>query len=156
MVNSWGGLRQGRSWTWWSLWVPSNWGYYTILWPKIADAVTAISHWSQMQDLCLDLSLVAFFKFYFYLKSVLTGMNPLKKKKSLSSGLILFTESPPYSSDVPQGSCRSIYICLEEKWRLQIFKVVFSHPHSKGKQTHASNIDAGIFIPLTALKQMSL
>lgn len=49
--------------------------------PEIADAVvTAISHWSQMQDLCMDLSLVAFSEFYFYFKSVLTGMKRFTKK----------------------------------------------------------------------------
>lgn len=78
-----------------------------ILWlydPKFADvAVTAIFHWSQVQDLCLDLSLVAFSEFYFYLKSVLTGMNSFTKK-SLPSGLLIFPESLPYPAMFPRGA----------------------------------------------------
>jgi len=62
--------------------------------------VTAIPHWFQVQDLCMDLSFVAFSEFYF--KSVLTGMK--RFIKNLPLGLFIFPESILYSSYVPQGS----------------------------------------------------
>lgn len=136
MVGSWDGHRQGKSWTWWSSWVLSNLGYYMTLGSK--------SCWC-CNDCYFPLIPGARPEFGCFLQILFLSYISFNRhediyKKSLPSGLLIFPKSLPYSSNVPQGSWGSVYICLEEKWRLQIFKVVFSHPHSKGKQTHASNM----------------